>query len=59
VDCCADSNYCEVSSYFYFGSFCGFGFSVLLLLLAFVDYLVIVWFRARVSISAISSDRDD
>jgi hypothetical protein len=48
-----------VSSYFYFGFFCGFGFSVLLLLLAIVDYLVIVWFRARVSISAISSDRDD
>jgi hypothetical protein len=58
ADCCADSNYCEVSFPFYFlllciDSFCGFGFSVFLLLLVVVDYLLIVWFLRFVLISAI------
>jgi hypothetical protein len=34
--------------------FCGFGFSVFLLLLVVVDYLLIVWFLRFVLISAIS-----
>ncbi len=45
ADGCSDSDYCEVSFYSYFsflpiGSLCGFGFSVFLLLLAVVDYLM-------------------
>ncbi len=51
ADGCADSTYCEVSSCVFFlflftGSFCGLGFSVLFLLIAVVDYLMIVWFCA-------------
>ncbi len=52
ADGCADSNYCEVSSYSYFsflplGCFCGSGFSVFLLLLAVVDYLMRCFHIAR------------
>ncbi len=44
ADGCADSDYCEVSfSFLPFGSFCGSGFCILLLLVV-VDYLMIVWF---------------
>ena len=58
ADGCADSAYCEVRSYVYFpflstDSFCGFGFSVFLLLLVVVVYLMKVWFWAFVLISAI------
>jgi hypothetical protein len=48
ADGCAESAYCEVSFCVYFlylsiGSFCGFGFSVFLLLVVVV-YLMMVWF---------------
>jgi hypothetical protein len=64
ADGCADSNYCEVSFYSYFsfhsfGSFFGFGFSVFLLLLAVVDYLLMVLVLSFVLISAISIYNDD
>jgi hypothetical protein len=63
ADGCADSNYCEVSSYFCFylfllAVFCGFGFSVFLLLLAVVDYLMMVLVLSFVLISAIPSNDD-
>jgi len=53
-----------VSSYSYFsflsfGSFFGFGFSVFLLLLAVVDYLMMVLVLSFVLISAISIYNDD
>ncbi len=55
ADGCADSNYCEVSSYSYFSFlFFGFGFSVFLLLLAVVDYLMMGLVLSFVLISAIS-----
>jgi hypothetical protein len=45
ADCCADSDYCEVSFPSSFalciGYFCGFGFFVILLLLAAVVYLMV------------------
>ncbi len=52
ADDCADSTYCEVSSCVFFlfpftGSFCGLGFSVFLLLLAVVDYLMKCFHIAR------------
>ena len=53
-----------MSSYSYFlflplGSFCGFGFFVFLLLLAVVDYLMMVLVLSFVEISAISIYNDD
>ena len=59
ADGCADSSYCEVSSYAYFlflsiDSFCSVGFSIFLSLLAVVDYLMMVLVLKFVLISAIS-----
>ncbi len=42
ADGCADSNYCEVSSFLII-FYCGLGFSAFLSLLAVVVYLVMVW----------------
>jgi hypothetical protein len=55
ADGCADSDYCEVRSDSSFLSlFLRFWFSVFLLLLAVIDYLVMVLVLSFVLISAIS-----
>jgi hypothetical protein len=53
TDCCADSDYCEVSFRFIFLRsyyFCGFGVSAFLLMLVAVVYMM-VWFCRFVLVS--------